>query len=202
MLKKIFIISLLVCSLQGCALLIGGAAIGGAAAAVILYDHRDVKAIFQDNNTVYDIKQKLIANQDISLQCHIVVSSYNGTVLLAGQAPTQALKDKITQITKTIPNIKRLYNELTIEAPSSELTRTSDAWITTKVKTQLLATDALKSGQFKVITENGTVFLMGIVNRSQAQLAVDVSRHIDGVQKVVKVFEYTREFNTTKDIST
>ena len=67
---------------------------------------------------------------------------------------------------------------------------TSDAWITTKIKSQMLATEDLKSGSIKVVTENGTVYLMGIVKHEQADIAVDIARQVSGVQKVVKIFQY------------
>jgi osmotically-inducible protein OsmY len=111
-------------------------------------------------------------------------------VLLAGQAPTEELRQRIVEITKKIPNVKRIYNEIALQAPSSALTTASDAWITAKVKTALLGAKGLHSGQFKIVTENGTVFLMGVVERKQADLAVEATRKVDGVQKVVKIFEY------------
>ena len=78
----------------------------------------------------------------------------------------------------------------TIQGPTSSLTRTSDSWITAKVKSQMLANQDLKSGSIKVVTENGDVFLMGIVSRDQADIAVDIARQVSGVQKVVKIFQY------------
>jgi osmotically-inducible protein OsmY len=197
--KNFLLVLLLSCgflSLQGCPAIIAGAAVGVAGTAII-YDHQNIKASFGDQNISYAISNKLKATPDITQQCHIVVGTDNGTVLLAGQAPTAALKQKAENIAKTVSGIKRLYNEITIEGPTSNLTRAGDSWITTKVKSQLLATKNLKSGEFKIITENGTVFLMGEASRSQAQLAVNAARKVDGVQKVVKIFKYVREASQT-----
>jgi osmotically-inducible protein OsmY len=177
--------------LPGCVPVVAGAAVGATGGAV-LYDRRPMKVMAQDDNIAYAIEKKLFHIDEIRTQCHVGITLYGGVVLLVGQAPTQVLKDQVTTVAKTVPGIKRLYNQITIGAPTSYLTRTSDSWITTKVKTQLIMAKNLKSGQFKVLTENGTVFLMGIVSRSQAQIAVDIARRVSGVQKVVKVFEYRR----------
>ena len=201
--KKILLILTVIGLLQGCVAVVGGAAVG-AAGATAIYNKQNIQATLADNNMQDAIVKNLEANTDIVNQSHIVVAVYRSVVLLAGQAPTTGLKALAENIASKTPKIKRLYNEITIEGPSSTLTRTSDTWVTTKIKTQFLATDHLKSGQFKVVTENGTVFLMGIVTRDQAQLAVNVAREINGVQKVVKMFEYKRDpgeapINTTPD---
>jgi len=190
-LKKVMATCLLSLILQSCIAVVSGAAIG-TASTLVLYDRRPVKIIYHDTQLDRQILLALQAHPMLSKRCHIVIATYRGTVLLAGQAPTQELKEEIEEITKSSAKIKRFYNEITIEGPSSELTRTSDAWITTKIKTELLATKHLRSGQFKVVTENGTVFLMGLVSREQATMAVNTIRKIDGVQRVVKIFEYTR----------
>jgi len=191
MIKKILLVLIILGVLPGCVPVVAGTAVG-ATGGSLLYDRRPMKVILKDDDVAYAIERKLFYVNDIKNQCHVGITSYNGVMLLVGQAPTQALKDQITAVAKTVPGIKRLYNQMTLGAPTSYLTRTSDSWITTKVKTKLLMAKHLKSGQFKVLTENGTVFLMGVVSRSQAQLAVSITRRADGVQKVVKVFEYTR----------
>ncbi len=185
--KQLIFIVILTLSLQGCFMIIGGAAIGAATAA-ILYDSRSPKKIMADEDISRQILLVLNQNEQIKQQTHLVVSTYHGIVLIAGQAPTEELKQSIEKAIKTVPDIKRLYNAITIEGPTSILTRTSDAWITAKIKTKLMNTSQLKSGQFKVVTENGIVYLMGIVSQSQEQLAINEAKTVDGVQKVVTVF--------------
>ena len=195
--QKILLIITLIVSLQGCVAFVGGAAIG-ATGAVAVYDRRNIKLMLDDGDISTKILQKLQANQEINSQCHIVVTAYRGTVLLVGQAPTEELRQKVEDVAKEVSGIERLYNQITIQGPTSNLTRASDSWVTTKVKTAFLTADNLKSGQFKVLTENGTVFLMGLLSRDQGEAAVDIARHVDGVQKVVKVFSYTRETSNIK----
>ncbi|MBN1684445.1 MAG: BON domain-containing protein [Gammaproteobacteria bacterium] len=190
--QKIFLSLLMALMLQGCVVAVGGAAIGAAGTAMV-YDRRNVQSLMLDEKISHQILTQLQNEEDIKTQCHVAVAVYRQIVLIAGQAPNQGLKDQISDIAKSAaPKARRIYNEMTIEGPTSALTRTSDSWITTKVKTKFLATKNLASGQFKVVTEDGTVFLMGIVDRNQADIAVDIARHTDGVQKVVKIFEYKR----------
>lgn len=181
---------LLSLGISGCAPLVAGAAVG-IAGTVAVYDRQTLKESAIDFNRANVILKHLRADPEIRKQCHVAVTSYHGTVLLVGQAPTLELRDRIEEIARSAPGIQRFYNEITIGGPSSLLTRTSDTWITTKVKSLLLATEGLHSGQIKVLTEDSTVFLLGIVNRAQADLAVKATKRVKGVKKVVKVFQYT-----------
>lgn len=189
--KKIVFVFCLALGLQGCVVIAGGAAVG-AATATVVYDKRGVKEMVNDDWLRQRINKKLEVVDAIQKQCHIVVSVYQNDVLLAGQAPTEALRKQVVDVAKTAKGIRRVYDEIEIKGPTSTLTRTSDAWITSKVKADLLGAKNVNSGQFKVVTEDGTVFLMGAVSKEQADLAVDRVRQISGVQKVVKVFEYVR----------
>lgn len=193
---NIFFIIILGLSLQGCFAVVGGAALGAVGASV-MYDHRDINTMMNDETISRHITLALNADKTIRTQCHVVVSTYKGTVLLAGQAPTPTLRNKIEKIAREQAQAQsnHLYNEISIEGPTTMLSRSSDAWITTKVKTTLLNTPDLKSGQIKVVTENGTVYLMGIVSRSQAQSATNATRTVEGVQKVVTVFQYQRNID-------
>ncbi len=86
--------------------------------------------------------------------------------------------------------MKDTYEHLSISAPSSALTRASDSWITTKIKAKLIAMNEIDPGAIKVVTENGTVYLMGIVTPDQADIAFDLAESTEGVQEVIKHFYY------------
>jgi len=120
---------------------------------------------------------------------HLVVVSYNGYVLLAGQVSTEALKSKATQVVRELREVRRIYNELEVAAPSSAMTRTSDTWITTKVKTWLVGKPATPGLRTKVVTENGVVYLMGMVTAEEADRIAAMAADISGVQRVVRLFE-------------
>jgi osmotically-inducible protein OsmY len=119
------------------------------------------------------------------------VISHNGVVLLIGQVQSEELKQRATEIaSQASAKIKRIHNELEVSGKTGLLARSNDAWISTKVRAQLLADDAVPSDQVRVITENGSVYLMGMVNQQEGDNAAALARNISGVTRVVKVFEY------------
>lgn len=189
MIRKILALIILSFSLQGCIFVAGAAA--GAAGIAAVYDHRKLEAIVQDqqiSNSVADtISKSPGVNADNS---HISVACFNQVVLLTGETTTPALRQQAEDIARNTPNVTKVYNEITIQGPTSSLTRTSDTWITTKIKSEMLATKDLQSGTIKVVTENGSVYLMGMVTREQADMSVDIARQVSGVQRVVKIFQY------------
>jgi osmotically-inducible protein OsmY len=182
-------ISLATLTVPACAPVIGGAALG-VAGTVAIYNRQTIEQRLQDNDINSEILKQLKTDSQLTSQCHIEVTTYNKIVLMVGQSPTQTLKEKAEALVHQIPNIKKVYNAISIETPTTTLTRTNDTWITTKIKSQLLATKGLKSSPIKVLTEDGTVFLMGQVTHAQANLAVQSIKQIKGVEKVVKIFEY------------
>ena len=132
-----------------------------------------------------------IAAADAKLKAaHVVTVSYNGFVLIAGQVPDEAMKKKAAEVVREIRGVRRIYNELEIAGNTAGMVRSSDAWITTKVKSGLLANEKIQSGRVKVVTENGVVYLMGLATQAEAERAADVAADVDGVQRVVKLFEY------------
>jgi osmotically-inducible protein OsmY len=122
-------------------------------------------------------------------EAHIIVISYNGYVLLAGQVQTEALKAKATEVVRKVRDVRRIYNELDVSAPSSAMSRTSDTWITTKVKSWMLGSSEIEGGRVKVVTENGTVFLMGLASQAEEKRIVKMASGISGVQRVVSLLE-------------
>ena len=130
------------------------------------------------------------ANPDLDNGSHIVVTSYNGIVLLAGQTPRADLKSLAEQTASQVQRVKKVHNELQVMQPSSILARNNDAWLTTKIKTQMLTDSAVPSSRIKVITENGIVYLLGLVTQQEANSATAVVQGVSGVQKIVKLFEY------------
>jgi len=184
---RIMLISISLSLLSGCFVpFVAGAALGGA----IVYDRRDFQTMVDDQEIFQQANNKLKADTELNTNAHIAVTSFNRSVLIVGQAPSEALKAKAQQLVASVANIKRIYNEVTISGPTSAGVRSSDAWITTKVKSQMLVEPKLRSGQIKVVTEDSVVYLMGVLGREQADIAVDIARQVSGVQRVVKIFEY------------
>ncbi|MDF3868365.1 BON domain-containing protein [Pseudomonas denitrificans (nom. rej.)] len=130
------------------------------------------------------------ADPDLDRNSHVVVISYNGVVLLAGQTPRSDLKNKAEQAAKEVQKVKTVHNELQILQPSSLAARSNDTWLTTKIKSQMLADANVPSTRIKVLTENGIVYMLGLVTRKEGDLATQVVQGVDGVQKIVRLFEY------------
>ena len=179
---------LIVALLQSCAvpLIIAGAAAGGA----IAYDKRSAGTILNDETIEFKIAAALRKDQALAKNSHISVISYNGTVLLVGQTPTRALRDKAVSLARKVPKVKSVHDEITIAQVIPFKARNNDSWITTKVKNALLASKGIASLHVKVITENQVTYLMGIVTRDQGKQVARVVQQVDGVKRVVKVFEY------------
>lgn len=186
--KKLLAVVSIILLLPGCipAVFVAGAAAGGA----IIYDHRDTKTRFNDRDATFQIQNRLDSDQELAQKTHLSVVVFNRIGLLVGQTPSEELRQHAETTAKANSQIKVLYNEITIGSPISRTQITNDTWITTKVKTTLLATPGLSSTNLKVLTENNTVYLMGLVTHTQADLATAKTKTVAGVEKIVKIFEY------------
>lgn len=150
---------------------------------------RTIGQLVEDDNIETKATVNIHAADKAYHDAHIVVVSYNGYVLIAGQVQNETLKSTATSVVREIHGVRRIYNELEVASPSSAITRTSDTWITTKVKSWLLGSTEIEGTRVKVITENGVVFLMGLATRAEADRISDKAASISGVQRVVRLFE-------------
>ncbi|HXR02128.1 MAG TPA: BON domain-containing protein [Pseudomonas sp.] len=130
------------------------------------------------------------ASPDLDNASHIVVTSFNGVVLLAGQTPRADLKQLAEQTASQVQKVKKVNNELQVMAPSSLLARSNDTWLTSKIKTEMLTDSAIPGSRIKVVTENGIVYLLGLLTQAEATRATNLVQGVAGVQKIVKLFEY------------
>jgi len=173
--------------LQGCAAAVVGA---GATGAAVAADRRTAGSVIDDQGIEIKARREFAGSDELWEQSNVSVTSYNGIVLITGETPNQQLKSKITEIVKDIPKVRKVYNEMAIAAPSALSSRSSDTWLTSKVKSRMTADKDVRAFYIKVKTERGVVYLMGKVTREEADAAVAVTRGTSGVQRVVKVFEY------------
>lgn len=171
--------------LSGCA----GLFIAGAAGGMAVYDRRSLPVVESDAR-IYFVINKTIVRDPQFKGSYITVTSYNRNVLLTGETPKASLRVAAERIAQQTPNVNRVYDEITVGEPISYKQRARDTWITGEVRSKMLAKKGLESGSIRVVTENGTVFLMGFLTKSQSNLAVDVARQVSGVNKVVKIFQY------------
>jgi osmotically-inducible protein OsmY len=120
----------------------------------------------------------------------IVVVSFNGQLLLAGQVNNEAQKAQAEEIAAAIRHVVAVHNELTVSGRVSLLARMNDAWLTSKVKTRLAFARDTRASRTKVVTENGVVYLLGLMTRKESDAAVAQVQKSYGVQKIVKIIEY------------
>ncbi|MGD9586252.1 MAG: BON domain-containing protein [Brachymonas sp.] len=175
-------------TLTACAPLLVGGAAGGAMLAV---DRRTSGAQLDDEGIELRAKNRMASA--LQERGHLDPVSYNRILLLTGQVPTEADRQQAEAVARTVPNVRNVVNELTVGPAASLSQRTSDSLTTGRVKSALLGTRSLQSGAIKVVTELSTVYLMGIVTPREADLATSTVRDVNGVLKVVKVFEIVNE---------
>lgn len=177
--------------LQGCA----PVAITGATTAVstVAADRRTAGAMVEDQAIEVKARLALADRDELNDRVHINFTSFNTTVLVTGEAPAEEDRQAVVDLVKNVEKVTLVHNEITVAAPSSLISRSGDTVTTAKIKAKLIAEKDLSTLHIKVVTENGVVYLMGLVSREEGDIATEVARRTGGVQKVVKLFEY-REF--------
>jgi osmotically-inducible protein OsmY len=182
---KLFFAAVLAAQLSACVpVVVGGAAAGGAVAA----DRRTSGIYVEDEN----IELKAVKHMETTLgdQAHVNVTSYNRNVLLTGEVPDEAAKASAEAFVKSIEHVRAITNEIVIGPKTSISSRSNDTYLTSKVKTKFVTENQFPANVVKIVTENSVVYLLGIVNKTEADAAAEIARNTDGVDKVVKVFEY------------
>ncbi|HWI81413.1 BON domain-containing protein [Ramlibacter sp.] len=175
-------------TLSACApLVIGGAAVG----AMMAFDRRTSGAQIEDEGIELRAASRL--RDAFGDRAHINLTSYNRQVLLTGEVPSEQAKQQAEQIALKVDNVKGVVNELAVMPASSLAQRSTDTLVTGKVKASLVDDSSLSVAAFKVVTERGVVYLMGRVTQREAERATQLTRHIDGVQRVVRIFEIISE---------
>ncbi len=175
-------------TLNGCALLVGGAMVGGT---MMMADRRTSGAQVEDQGI--EMKSASRVREVIGSAGHVNVTSYNRQLLLTGEVPAEADKAAIEAAIARTENLRTVVNDLAVMAPSSIGGRSNDTLITSKVKASLVDAKDIISSAFKVVTERSVVYLMGRVTEREANRATDVARGVPGVEKVVRVFEVVSE---------
>jgi osmotically-inducible protein OsmY len=175
--------------LGGCAaMVLGGAAVGVAAA----HDRRTYGALMEDQEIEVRAMSALADNQEIRGQANISVTSYNRKVLMVGQANSEAIKEQALEIVSRLPKVERVIDEVTV-GPGIDLQRQAqDPYLTTRAKLALtnINMPGFDVTRVKVITEDGVVYLMGLVTQEEGDAAAEKVRFVPGVVRVVKLFEY------------
>ena len=187
---SLLFVLILIPLISGCATaLIGG---GIAVGASIAHDRRTMGSIMEDQSIEFKAFDLIANDPQRHKNSRVSITSYNQVVLLTGQVDSDAYRQHAVQLIQGIDKVKRVVDQLELgtEVTMSEYAR--DSTITSEAKTKLvnLGLPGFDATRVKIVTERGTVYLMGIVSQQEADAAAEKIRTIKGVNKVVKVFEY------------
>jgi osmotically-inducible protein OsmY len=176
--------------LQGCA---AALVAGGATGVAVATDRRTTGRLIDDQTLELNAQKLIAEDSQLKGKVRVNVTSMNGIVLLTGEATTTSVRDRALSKIRTVEGVRRINNHIRIAAPATPLSqsRTNDKWITSKIKGKQTTTKGVGPTHVKVVTANSVVYLMGLVQRSEADVATKLARETKGVTRVVKLFEYT-----------
>ncbi len=174
-------------SLQGCPVLVVGAAIGGT--AMVANDRRSSDTLLADERIEWTSSQRLRESGQWE-QMNLNITSYNRIALLTGQVSSEDIRQLAEKVVSEIPGVRGVSNELIVGAFSNFGARGGDAFVSTQVKARLVSGSGVNPGHVKVLTEAGVVYLLGLVTQSEGDAAARIAAGTQGVNKVVKYFEY------------
>ena len=187
--SKAVLATALLASISACVpLVLGGGAVMGTMVAI---DRRTTGSQVEDEGIELRTASRIRAS--ISENAHLNVTSYNRRVLLTGEVASEQDKAAAQEIAKQVENVRMVVNELVVAEPSTLVQRSHDTLITGKVRASLVDAKDLMAKAFKVVTERQVVYLLGRVTEREAHSATEIARGVDGVVKVVRVFELLTE---------
>jgi osmotically-inducible protein OsmY len=181
-------VTLLSALLSACAPAMFGGVIG---TAMVASDRRTSGA--QVDDEAIEIRGAAAMRENFGTNTRVNITGYNRQVLLTGEVANDQQRLQAEQLVNKLPNVRSIVNELAVGPASSLSDRSSDALITARVKAAMVDTEDVFANVYKVVTERGTVYLMGRVTQREAQRATEVARGVSGVKRVVRVFEYLSE---------
>jgi osmotically-inducible protein OsmY len=182
--RTLVLLAVLTPMLAGC---FGAAVVGAGAGALVFADRRQAETIFTDEGI--EIRAGNRIRESLGDRVHVNVTSYNRTVLLTGEVPDAAARAEVEKLVASVANVKAISNELQVSGVSSLSSRSTDVYLTSKVKARFIDASQFAVNHVKVVTENGVVYLMGLVTQRESAAAVEIARTTGGVLKVVRVFE-------------
>ena len=174
--------------LTGCfPLAVGGAVVTGMVAT----DRRTTGAVVEDEGIELRAGNRI--REVLGERGHVNVTSYNRQVLLTGEVPSAQDRSQVEQILAGVDNVRHIINELAVLGNSTLNQRSSDALVSGREKASLVDAQDLSANAFKIVTERGTVYVMGRVTPREAKRATEVISGVSGVQKVVRILETITE---------
>ncbi len=166
------------------------AAIGIIAVTTVdlMKERRTLGTVIDDNLAEASILREVFADESLGRSVHVSPTSLNGVLLLTGEVATEQQKQRVEAIANSYQGVSQIVNQLDIAGKSSLTSRTNDALITAKVKTELIRNKIVDATNIKVVTERGVVYLLGIVTPIEGETAIELAKKVSGVVRIVKVF--------------
>lgn len=159
--------------------------------AELYYERYQVGKMLDDHHLVSSGNKILQHNRHILAHSRVILTAFNQDLIITGQVPNHAMKSFVNKILSPLkPNRRRLFNELQIGPKISHTTIIKDSWITSKLRAKMLVNSHINQKAFKVITENGVVYIVGDVKKEQAKIVIDIAKRLSGVKKVVRILKY------------
>jgi len=184
--KSLAVLVWLLPLLSGCFPLIAATGIG--AGVMVAEDRRSAGTQLEDQTI--ETKASGRIQDKYGDKVHVSITSFNRWALLTGEVPSEEVRNDLTALVLAVPNVRNVANELNIAGSTSFGSRSNDTILTTKVKSRLLNVKGVSANHVKITTENGVVYMMGLLTHKEAEAATDTTATTSGVQRVVKVLEY------------
>jgi osmotically-inducible protein OsmY len=178
-------------ALQGC---VAAVVAVGATAAVVAHDPRSAGTMLDDQTLEVQIHDRIYAAPEFGEESHIKVEVYTGVALLLGETDSEEKREQAGRIASEVPQLDHVVNEIVVKESAGIGGRFNNTWLTTKVKSALVSNNpgpGFDGTRVKVVTADATVYLMGLVTRKEGDAVAEVARNVSGVQRVVKVFNYS-----------
>jgi len=169
----------------------GATVVGVGAGALMAADRRPSETFVTDESI--ELRSASRIGEALGDRAHVNVTSYNRAILLTGEVPDAAARSQVEKIASGVPNVKAISNEVQVAGVSTLGARGNDAYITSKVKARFIDANKFAVIHVKVVTEGGTVYLLGMVTQRESDDAVEIARTTGGVQRVVRMFEFISE---------
>lgn len=188
MAKRIFLFLLVSC-LSSCV----STALTGAQ---LVYERHKINKILKNYSVKANADTILTEENKLHRETRLSSTSFNHDLLLVGQVPSSSEKIRLGLRMKRVPGVRRFFNELEIKPKVDLAQMAQDSWITAKIRLGILVNHQINPKAFKVVTEDSVVYVLGDVKKEQSLQVIEIARHIKGVRKVVRIFQYYRYLAT------
>ena len=175
--------------LGGC---IAAIATGAVATGSSVHDRRGIGTVVDDKRIQLGAYDTLNRDKELVLKNRVMIAVYNGTMLLTGEVRTPELKARAERTVTGFEGVRRIVNEIAVMEPEGFWSNRNDNRLTARVKLALLdavSTPGFDPTRVKVSTAHRVVYLQGMLSAEEDEIATGIARNVDGVERVVKVFE-------------